>query len=75
MNREIPSNLHPRNYALSEVCRILNRRQATLYIKHNVYPIDIYHSFDKDGNDILIYTFLKEECKDVFERWNEHTLE
>ena len=57
-------NLKPRLYNTHEVVRIVNQKQRDLYIKHRVYPIDI-----------IVYIFLKEETKDLFQKWIDHTLE
>ena len=35
-----------RNYLPHEVVGIVNPKQQLLYIKNNVYPIDIYTSID-----------------------------
>ena len=66
----IQSNLKPRDYTENEVCRIINPKQRDLYIKHRVFPIDM-----KDGKDIIVYIFLIEETKELFQQWLNHTLE
>lgn len=44
----IETNLkEARNYFPHEVVRIVNPKQQLLYIKNNVYPIDIYTSIDR----------------------------
>lgn len=65
----IQTNLHPRNYSEKEVCRIVNQKQMKLYTKSRVFPIDMYPSIDKDGNDIVVYIYLKEETKDLYQQW------
>ena len=42
----IKSNLSLRNYLSNEVVRIVNPKQYLLYIKNNIYPIDLYTSVD-----------------------------
>ena len=72
---EIKSNLKPRNYNEKEVVRIVNPKQKDLYIKHRVFPIDIYPSINEDNKDVIVYIFLKEETKELFQKWLEHELE
>ena len=75
MTENIRTHLRPRDYNEKEVCRILNPKQWKLYIKHNVYPIDIYSSFDNNGNDVIVFIFLKEETKDLYQAWLNYELE
>ena len=75
MRDEIETHLHPRNYTRNEVYRIINPKQIRLYIKNNVYPIDMYASYDDKGNDVTVYVFLREETKDLYQAWLEHKLE
>lgn len=72
----VETNLKPRDYLHHEVVRIVNPKQCMLYIKNEVFPIDIYTSIDdKTGNDIVVMIFLKEETRDVFKKWCDHELE
>ena len=75
MRDEIETHLHPRNYTRNEVYRIINPKQIRLYIKNNVYPIDMYASYDDKGNDVTVYVFLREETKDLYQAWLENKLE
>ena len=68
-------NLKPRPYNAHEVVRIVNPKQRDLYIKHRVFPIDMYPSINEEGKDIIVYIFLKKETKDLFQKWIDHTLE
>lgn len=70
----IQPNLKPRPYSEKEVCRIINPKQRDLYMMNNVFPIDIYPSVSKDGKKIMVYIFLREETKEVFEAWNNYEL-
>ena len=71
----IPTNLSPRDYYLNEVCRILNQKQQMLYIKHGVYPIDIYTSIDaKTDNDVVVMIFDRNETTDLYTKWCNHEL-
>ena len=73
---KVKTNLSPRDYSLKEVVRIVNPKQTLLYIKNNVYPIDIYASIDeKTGNNILVMIFLKEDTTEVYKKWCNYDLE
>lgn len=55
---------------MRETVKIVNRRQATLYIKNGLKPIDVYASKGKDGElDILVYVFDKESTFPLFIKW------
>lgn len=71
----IETHLKPRSYFKNEIVRIINPKQKDLYIKHGVYPIDIYNSVDNDGKDIIVYIFLKSETRELYYEWNNRTLE
>lgn len=71
----IETHLHPRDYYRSEVCRIINPKQMKLYVKNKAYPIDMYPSLDNNGNDIIVYIFLKEDTEELFQAWMAHELE
>ena len=43
----VKTNLKPRDYLPHEAVRIVNPKQALLYIKNGVYPIDMYASIDE----------------------------
>ena len=70
----IKTNLSPRDYSEKEVCRIVNPKQRDLYIKHRAFPIDIYPSIDMEGRDITVYIFLKEDTKELYQKWLNHEL-
>ena len=70
----IESNLNPRPYTEKEVCRIINPRQHGLYIKHKVYPIDMYSSIDDKGMDIVVYIYLREDTKELYQKWLDYEL-
>lgn len=71
----IKTNLKSRDYDLRNVVRIVNNRQQILYIKNEVYPIDLYTSIDdKTGNSILVMIFLKEETTEVYKKWCNYEL-
>lgn len=70
----VHTNLKPRDYDTREVVRIVNPKQWRLYIKNRVYPVDIYPSIDENENDVIVLIFLKEETKDLYEKWIAHEL-
>nr|DAP64383.1 MAG TPA: hypothetical protein [Caudoviricetes sp.] len=71
----IKTNLKSRDYSIHEVVRIVNPKQYLLYIKNDVYPIDMYTSIDEDTNNIILaVVFLKEETTDVYKKWCNHEL-
>lgn len=72
---KVRTNLKPKDYLLKDVVRIVNQKQALLYIKHNVFPIDIYASIDeKSGNSVLVMIFLKEDTTEVYKKWCDYEL-
>ena len=69
----IESNLKPRSYTEKEVVRIYNRDQQTFYIDSNVYPVDVYTSYSpKCEKKIIIMTFLRNDTKDVYKKWQDY---
>ena len=71
---KIEPNIGYRPYNLREVVRIVNLKQILLYIKHGVYPVDIFTSLDDYDRDILVCVFLKEDTKEVHDKWINHEL-
>lgn len=51
-----------------DVVKIVNVKQAGLYIKHGLKPLNIYY----DGK--LVIEFDKEESKPLFSKWLNHEL-
>lgn len=73
---KIKSNIKPRDYSPNEVVRIVNPKQYLLYIKNNVYPIDVFTSIDEKTNKaILAMVFLREETTDVYKKWCNYDLD
>lgn len=73
----VETNLkNARDYLPHEVVRIVNMKQALLYIKNQVYPIDIYTSIDdKTNNAILAMVFLKKDTVEVYKKWCNYNLD
>ena len=48
--------------------KIVNIKQASMYIKNGLKPTDIYYT------DKLVFVFNTDETKEVFEMWKNHSL-
>lgn len=57
------------NYDTKKCVRIVNPKQCAAYMRHGVNPIDIYAN-----NDTMVFIFLRDETKELFQRWIDHTL-
>ena len=77
------SKLNGKPYHLKDVVRIENPKQYKLYIKHEVYPVDMYttsdmvideNTGDEVLNDKLIMIFSREESRDLYILWKRHEL-
>lgn len=69
------SDVTGKTYNPSKCVRILNSLQACKYIKNQCLPLDIYPSIDfKTGQDVLVYLFDREESKELYSAWCDHTL-
>lgn len=55
-------------YDASKCVRIVNPAQQAMYMKHGVYPIDIYVGY----NSKIVFLFVKDDTKDVYEKWLNH---
>lgn len=74
MNYEI-SKISGEAYKLKDVVRIIDQKQQKLYIKHEVYPIDMYTTSDLNtGEDLLVMLFLKEKTKQLYLLWKKREL-
>ena len=60
-----------REYYPYEVCRVKDRYQAYLFMKHGVMPADIYLSSDKQDT---IFVFFKSETKELYEKYRRFEL-
>lgn len=71
----VSSDVTGKTYDPTKCVRILNSLQACKYIKNQCLPLDIYPSIDfKTGQDVLVYLFDREESKQLYSAWCEHTL-
>lgn len=51
-----------------ETIKIVNFKQACMYVKNGVKPIDICYT------DKLVFIFNKDETTEVFKKWREYSL-
>ena len=77
------SKLNGKPYYLKDVARVEDQKQQKLYIKHDVYPVDMYTTTDIsiDENtgeeltkDKLIMVFSIEESKPLYILWKNREL-
>ena len=77
------SKLNGKPYYLKDVARVEDQKQQKLYIKHDVYPVDMYTTTDViiDENtgeevvkDKLIMVFSREESKPLYILWKNREL-
>ncbi len=59
------------NVYRKEVVRIVNAKQAALYIKHGAKLVDVYCGYQ----NTLVCVFEKESTQDLFDRWVKHELD
>lgn len=77
------SKLNGKPYYLKDVARVEDQKQQKLYIKHDVYPVDMYTTTDVliDENtgeevfkDKLIMVFSREESQPLYILWKNREL-
>ena len=77
------SKLNGMPYCLKDVARVEDQKQQKLYIKHDVYPVDMYTTTDiiideNTGEEVtkdkLIMVFLREESKPLYILWKNREL-
>lgn len=66
----IKPSFQTKPYRPNEVCRIKDRRQSFLYMKHGANPVDLY----VDSDDNLVMIFLKSETKELYDKWRRYEL-
>jgi hypothetical protein len=72
----VNTNLKPRNYQINEVNRICNKDQQIFYIDNNVYPIDLYTSYDdRYDRKIIVMVFERESTKELYQKWRNYNIE
>lgn len=66
----IETNIKSRNYLQNEIVRICNVKQQIFYMSNNIYPIDIYISYDdKNDRKIIVMIFEKKNTKELYQKW------
>ena len=74
MSLEI-SKINNKPYHLKDVVRVVDPKQQKLYIKHDVYPIDMYTTSDVLTNeDKLVMLFSRQETKELYILWKNREL-
>ena len=68
----IYSELTKQYYDKEETVSIKNTKQAGLYMKYGVFPVDIYW---EEESDVLVFIFSKRETKNLYQMWKNYCLE
>lgn len=73
------SDITGKTYTVENMVRIINPKQAATYMANGINPIDIYPSDFAENKSLppdyrLVYLFDRNETRDLFRRWCEHTL-
>lgn len=63
------SEMFHKEYEIEDTVRIVNTRQAGLYVKHNVPLMDLFWS-----RDTLVFVFDREQSKNAYDLWCKHEL-
>lgn len=63
------SEMFHKEYEIEDTVRIVNTRQAGLYVKNNVPLIDLFWS-----RDTLVFVFDKAKSKYAYDLWCKHEL-
>lgn len=59
-----------RDYHLNEINRICNVKQQMFYMDNDVFPIDMYTSYDdRHDRKIIVMIFEREKTKDLYKKW------
>ena len=63
------SDVFHKEYDVEDTVKIVNTRQAGLYVKHNVPLIDLFWS-----KDTLVFVIDREQSKIAYDLWCKHQL-
>lgn len=58
------SKIFNNEYSTEDTVKIVNTRQAGLYIKNDIPPVDLFWS-----KNALVFVFNREESKGVYDLW------
>lgn len=74
MDYEI-SKISGKQYQLKDIVRVIDPKQMKLYVKNEVYPVDMYTTTDiETGEDKLVMLFSKKESKPLYILWKNREL-
>lgn len=65
----VTSRMNGGTYNPSECVRIIDKKQHDLYMKHGLYPVDMYYSCG-----VTVYVYDKETSHDCYQKWLAHEL-
>jgi hypothetical protein len=69
------SKLNGQKYLLKDVARVIDQKQQKLYIKHDVYPVDMYTTTDiETGEDKLVMLFSRKQSRGLYILWKNREL-
>lgn len=69
------SKISGKRYLLKDVVRVIDPKQQKLYIKHDVYPVDMYTTTDMvTKEDKLVMLFSREESQPLYILWKNREL-
>ena len=69
MDYEI-SKISGKQYQLKDIVRVIDPKQMKLYVKNEVYPVDMYTTTDiETGEDKLVMLFSKKESQPLYILW------
>lgn len=69
------SNITGKEYCLKDCVRVVDPKQCRLYVKHEVYPIDMYTTTDVETNeDKLVMLFSRKESQPLYILWKNREL-
>ena len=61
------SKINGQPYYLKDVVRVVDQKQQKLYIKHDLYPIDMYTTTDiETGDDKLVMLVKRKESQPLY---------
>ena len=74
MDYEI-SKICCKQYQLKDIVRVIDPKQMKLYVKNEVYPVDMYTTTDiETGEDKLVMLFSKKESQPLYILWKNREL-
>lgn len=75
MKETITSQSTGKTYDPSKVVRIVNYKQATMYITHGAELLDLYPSRShKNGEALLVYIFDRSATTNLYDKWCNYEL-